>query len=77
MFENLGYLESLYTRFRGDPQSVSAEWRDYFSGNSFENGRGNGQAPSSRRWKLNPPRALQISTKNFKVSSAIIAGAGT
>lgn len=30
MLENIGYLEALYTRYQDDPQSVSAEWQDYF-----------------------------------------------
>ncbi len=42
MFENLGYLETLYSRYQSDPESVAAEWRDYFAGNQFGNGRGNG-----------------------------------
>jgi 2-oxoglutarate dehydrogenase E1 component len=29
-FNNITYLESLYRRYRRDPQSVPAEWRDYF-----------------------------------------------
>jgi 2-oxoglutarate dehydrogenase E1 component len=47
MLENLGYLESLYGRFRSDPQSVSAEWRDYFDGNSFGNGHSRDVLPNA------------------------------
>jgi 2-oxoglutarate dehydrogenase E1 component len=46
MLENIGYLEALYTRYQDDPQSVSAEWLDYFGaaprGNGHGNGSGNG-----------------------------------
>jgi len=28
---NIGYVEELYARFRSDPNSVSAAWRDYFA----------------------------------------------
>ena len=28
---NVGYVEELYARFRADPNSVSAAWRDYFA----------------------------------------------
>src|SRR5882672_7831456 len=33
MLDNLSYLESIYGSYRRNPQSVSAEWRDYFNAN--------------------------------------------
>jgi len=39
MLDNLAYLESLYIGYRRNPQSVSAEWRDYFEA------AGNGKGP--------------------------------
>jgi 2-oxoglutarate dehydrogenase E1 component len=65
MLENLGYLESLYTRYRGDPQSVSPEWRDYFSGNSFENGHGNGHA------RLVSPAEFQSVARNANLDEKL------
>ncbi len=32
MFENVSYREFIYSHYRNDPQSVPAEWRDYFQG---------------------------------------------
>jgi 2-oxoglutarate dehydrogenase E1 component len=29
---NAGYLEDLHARFQGDPNSVDAQWREFFSG---------------------------------------------
>src|SRR5581483_6515523 len=40
MLENLPYLESLYENYRRDPQSVSAEWREFFAGSAPANGHG-------------------------------------
>jgi 2-oxoglutarate dehydrogenase E1 component len=46
MLENLGYLETLYSRYESDPQSVPAEWRAYFGGTEPVEGkeRGNGRS---------------------------------
>ena len=38
MLDNLSYLEPLYVRYRQDPHSVSAEWRDYFANGHGQNG---------------------------------------
>jgi 2-oxoglutarate dehydrogenase E1 component len=32
-FSNLAYMELLYSNYRRDPQSVSAEWQRYFAEN--------------------------------------------
>src|SRR5579862_8254336 len=42
MLENLGYLETLYSRFQTDPQSVPLEWREYFDNANPADGNGNG-----------------------------------
>ncbi len=48
MLENLGYLETLYSRYQSDPQSVAAEWRDYFHqpppAENLGNGNGHGDS---------------------------------
>ncbi|HEU5396434.1 MAG TPA: 2-oxoglutarate dehydrogenase E1 component, partial [Verrucomicrobiae bacterium] len=45
MLENLAYVEAIYSRYRQDPESVGAEWRDYFRNAGAVNGHENGQTP--------------------------------
>jgi 2-oxoglutarate dehydrogenase E1 component len=45
MLENIAYLESVYRRYRSDPQSVPAEWRNFFT----TDGLGNGHFPMQAR----------------------------
>ncbi len=40
--ENLQYIESLYTMYKSDPQSVEPRWRDFFSGVDFATTSGGG-----------------------------------
>jgi 2-oxoglutarate dehydrogenase E1 component len=51
MLDNLAYLESVYIGYRRNPQSVSAEWREFFE----SAGNGNAQAQFSPPFK---PRSL-------------------
>jgi 2-oxoglutarate dehydrogenase E1 component len=76
MFENLGYLESLYTRFRGDPQSVSAEWRNYFGANGF-NGNGRARLVSSNEFpgasNSNLEEKLHEMVRNYRGRGHLLA----
>ncbi|HEY3761144.1 MAG TPA: 2-oxoglutarate dehydrogenase E1 component [Verrucomicrobiae bacterium] len=47
MLENLGYLETLYSRFQADPKSVPDEWREYFDKADPADGNGNGAGHDS------------------------------
>ncbi len=40
--ENLQYIESLYSMYKADPQSVEPKWRDFFSGVDFATVTGGG-----------------------------------
>ena len=39
---NAGYVEDLHTLWLQAPQSVAANWREFFEGGDFKNGNGNG-----------------------------------
>ncbi|HEU6449077.1 MAG TPA: 2-oxoglutarate dehydrogenase E1 component [Verrucomicrobiae bacterium] len=80
MLENLGYLETIYSRYRLDPESVAPEWRDYFHGNGFANGHENGETallspsviqPAAR--SANPDEKLHMLVRNFRVRGHRIA----
>jgi 2-oxoglutarate dehydrogenase E1 component len=76
MLENLGYLETLYSRFQTDPQSVPAEWRDYFGKTNTADGNGNGSGngtvhengePAQEQALLLPGRAARNSNLDQKL----------
>jgi 2-oxoglutarate dehydrogenase E1 component len=48
-FNNLAYLETLYARYRRDPQSVPAEWQNYFTETLGEKANGTTQLGPSFR----------------------------
>jgi 2-oxoglutarate dehydrogenase E1 component len=55
---NLGFVESLYAQYCGDPASVPEEWRGYFE--SLGDGGGNGR-PAGAQMRLGPsfrPRSI-------------------
>jgi 2-oxoglutarate dehydrogenase E1 component len=57
---SLEFVEGLYADYRQDPQSVPADWRDYFQALSEGNGGPKTQtfAPNLKSWSIfNPPSA--------------------
>ena len=50
---NLAFLEELFAQYQHDPESLSADWRQYFdslvnaSGNILVNGYSSGEQPAS------------------------------
>jgi 2-oxoglutarate dehydrogenase E1 component len=76
MFDNLTYLESLYARYQGDPQSVTPDWRDYFGTDDWRSGACNGAAhditpPEVRESSINDKLRQMI--RNFRMRGHLIA----
>src|SRR6185312_9652709 len=65
MLENLPYLEALFENYRRDPQSVSAEWREFFKESKSGNGQGNGHA------EVAPPSRLQPAARSANLDEKI------
>ena len=70
MLENLPYLESLFENYRRNPESVPAEWREFFSQPSES--KGNGQPAPATRAEAAPRNAnldekLHMLIRNYRV----------
>ena len=76
MIDNLAYLESLYARYQGDPQTVSPDWRAYFGtsdwgANGLTNGAVHDVLPDAHEASLN--EKLRQLIRNFRMRGHLIA----
>src|SRR5438477_6301654 len=86
MLENLPYLESLYENYRREPQSVPAEWREFFTegapagGQEGDGRQGNGSAGPTSPSRIEPAarnanleEKIYMLIRNFRVRGHKIA----
>src|SRR5262245_30519112 len=56
--QSLEFAEQMYSRYAADPQSVSADWRDYFAG--LSNGAVTSDRPNTHRPDVATPSGAEL-----------------